>query len=76
MDGDIEAKAEATELWGLDRINQELLPLDGKELAVQDAGSGTTVYVVDSGVRCSHDEFVSCAHLLLLLESISITYFR
>lgn len=45
--------------WGLDRIDQRHLPLDGKynvpEMGTN--GAGITVYVLDSGVRKSHDEF-------------------
>ena len=42
--------------WGLDRIDQAALPLDGR-YRYQTSGSGVTVYVVDSGIRPSHTEF-------------------
>lgn len=45
--------------WGLDRINQPALPLDGKfDTACYPArGAGVTVYVVDSGIDVTHPEF-------------------
>ncbi|GGU17201.1 S8 family peptidase [Lentzea flava] len=41
--------------WGLDRVDQQSLPLD-KKYAYPNDGSGATVYVVDSGVT-SHPDF-------------------
>ncbi|MGP3954238.1 S8 family peptidase [Streptomyces sp. 7N604] len=43
--------------WGLDRIDQAQLPLDQKYTYPDSAGSGTTVYVIDTGVRISHSDF-------------------
>jgi subtilisin family serine protease len=43
--------------WGLDRVDQRALPLDGRFVYDADAGAGVTVYVVDSGVRITHEEF-------------------
>ncbi len=42
--------------WGLDRIDQRSLPLEGFYSYVRD-GSGVTVYVVDTGLNMSHWDF-------------------
>lgn len=43
--------------WGLDRIDQPDRPLDGAYTAPGGGGRGTTIYVIDSGVRASHEDF-------------------
>ncbi|WP_063728050.1 S8 family peptidase [Streptomyces sp. RTd22] len=44
--------------WGLDRIDQPAgAALDGAYTAPAGGGKGTTVYVVDSGVRTGHRDF-------------------
>jgi subtilisin family serine protease len=43
-------------LWHLDRIDQLTAQLDGKYHR-QHAGAGAVVYVMDTGVLASHDEF-------------------
>ncbi|GAB2885986.1 hypothetical protein GCM10027074_63140 [Streptomyces deserti] len=40
--------------WGLDRIDQTSLPLSGTYTYPDSAGSGVTVYVIDTGVRITH----------------------
>lgn len=44
--------------WGLDRINQRLLPTDDDAIVAGIGnGSGVHVYIMDSGVRGTHNEF-------------------
>jgi len=42
--------------WGLDRIDERDLLLDNTYSVVGD-GTGITAYVIDSGIRVTHDEF-------------------
>ena len=42
--------------WGLDRIDQANLPLNGTYTYPDSAGGGTTVYVLDTGVRITHQQ--------------------
>eukprot|EP01026_Neomeris_dumetosa_P046788 TRINITY_DN3997_c0_g1_i2.p1 TRINITY_DN3997_c0_g1~~TRINITY_DN3997_c0_g1_i2.p1 ORF type:complete len:651 (+),score=108.50 TRINITY_DN3997_c0_g1_i2:329-2281(+) len=48
--------------WNLDRVDQRHLPLDGLYVYggsnVQGTGRGVTIYVIDSGIRTSHQEFL------------------
>lgn len=54
--------------WGLDRIDERLLPLDGKYIYKR-AGTGTNVYVIDSGVRTTHKQFGGRADTVANLTS-------
>lgn len=50
-----EAQQDAT--WGLDRVDQRYLPLNDRYVYPDNAGNGVTVYVIDTGLRDSHQEF-------------------
>ncbi|MEQ9544602.1 MAG: S8 family peptidase [Marinobacter sp.] len=43
--------------WGLDRIDQQFLPLDEFYRYPASAGAGANVYIIDTGLRDSHVEF-------------------
>ncbi|GAA3793141.1 S8 family peptidase [Streptomyces phyllanthi] len=47
--------------WGLDRIDQASLPLSGTYTYPDSAGSGVTAYVIDTGVRISHQQIAGRA---------------
>ncbi|MER5760937.1 S8 family serine peptidase [Streptomyces sp. NPDC002082] len=42
--------------WGLDRIDQQNLPLDNT-FTTQGNGAGVTAYILDTGIDYKHDEF-------------------
>ena len=43
--------------WGLDRVDQPLLPLDSRFQYPDSGGQDVTVYVVDTGLRSTHSDF-------------------
>ncbi len=42
--------------WGIDRIDQTALPLDGR-IILPATGAGVTTYIIDTGIRADHVEF-------------------
>jgi subtilisin family serine protease len=56
-DSEVEASATQTgATWGLDRIDQRNLPLDGS-YTYNFTGSGITAYIIDTGIRATHTQF-------------------
>ena len=52
------ATQDASQVWGLDRIDQRNLPLNSTYMYDSD-GSGVTAYIVDTGILGTHTEFGS-----------------
>src|SRR5262249_20259363 len=47
--------------WGLDRIDETNLPMDGRYVYGANAGRGVHAYILDSGIRVTHADFAGRA---------------
>ncbi|GGU14771.1 S8 family peptidase [Streptomyces lateritius] len=56
VEQDAMASLQAVSSWGLDRVDQRTLPLNSSYTAPH-TGAGVTAYVIDSGIRTSHNDF-------------------
>lgn len=56
MDKGTRAAMQALPTWNLDRIDQRAYPLDGAYSPTA-TGKGVTAYIIDSGIRPTHNEF-------------------
>ncbi|XP_041472999.1 aqualysin-1-like [Lytechinus variegatus] len=45
-----------SQYWGLDRIGQRNMPLDGS-INFSGTGSGANVFIIDTGIRHNHEDF-------------------
>jgi hypothetical protein len=51
------ADTEPSPPWGLDRVDQRYLPLSGTYVHDPTGGSGVKAYVIDTGIRATHQDF-------------------
>lgn len=49
--------------WGVDRLDQFSLPLSGTYENYGGTGAGVTIYIVDSGIRTTHQQFGGRAYV-------------
>ncbi|HYG08430.1 MAG TPA: S8 family serine peptidase, partial [Pyrinomonadaceae bacterium] len=54
------AAVQSSPTWGLDRIDQRSLPLDAS-YSYANSGAGVNAYIVDGGIRLTHQEFTGRA---------------
>ncbi len=53
---EVEETTQTGASWGIDRVDQRALPLSGS-YTYTSTGTGVTVYIVDTGINISHEEF-------------------
>lgn len=53
----IQGTQSPTPSWGLDRIDQRALPLNNSYTFPNNQGAGVTAYIIDTGIRVSHNDF-------------------
>jgi aqualysin 1 len=56
VEEDSYASVSQTSDWGLDRIDQRVLPLDGNFIYAE-TGQGVNAYIIDTGIRPTHQDF-------------------
>lgn len=58
-EGEAPVTQQVSQFWGLDRVNQFALPLDGSSTTecFPKRGAGVTVYVLDTGINAGHSQF-------------------
>ena len=60
VEADQVMRASATQTgatWGLDRVDQRAMPLNGTYIYRDQAGAGVHVYILDTGLNASHSDF-------------------
>ncbi|HIW61770.1 MAG TPA: S8 family peptidase [Candidatus Stackebrandtia excrementipullorum] len=57
QDGVVTITQDSPSSWGLDRIDQEDLPLDDSYVYPDSGGEGVTAYIIDTGIEIEHPDF-------------------
>lgn len=57
QDGYVSINQQSPATWGIDRVDQRDLPLSNSFSPLGNGGSGVTAYIIDTGIRTSHNEF-------------------